>query len=126
MTQPPMSATILVVEDDAATNEYFVDLLSFEGYDVRVAALGRAALDALNEHEVQLVLLDRRLPDMDGFAVCREIRARHGVDLPVILLTADHAAGLGNQAHEAGVTEFLAKPFDGDVLLDRIADLIRR
>jgi len=61
----PGSATILIVEDDAATSEFFADLLHSADYHTYVAASSTDALAQFAQHRVQLVLLDRRLPDMD-------------------------------------------------------------
>ena len=120
-----VSVTLLVVEDDAATSEFLVDLLSAEGYTTRVAASGHAALAMLMEQSVNAVLLDRRLPDMDGLTVCRKIRASIHSTVPIILLTADYSAELEAAAHAAGITDYLPKPFPPNVLLDRVAALIR-
>lgn len=116
---------ILVVEDDEATSEFLVDLLSLEGYTTRVAASGSAALKQLAAHPASVVLLDRRLPDMDGLALCRQIRQSIDATVPIILLTADYGAELEAAAHDAGVTDYLPKPFPPDVLLDRIAAPVR-
>lgn len=124
MTQLPMPATIFVVEDDAATSEFLVDLLSLEGYTLRVAASGGAALAELAEHPVSVVLLDRRLPDIDGLAVCRQIRQSIDATVPIILLTADYNVELEAAARDAGATAYLPKPFPPDVLLDRVAALV--
>jgi DNA-binding response OmpR family regulator len=120
-----MLVTILVVEDDAATSEFLVDLLSFAGYATRVAASGGAALGMLRKHPASVVLLDRRLPDMDGLAVCRQIRQRIDPAVPIILLMADYSAELEAAARDAGVTAYLSKPFPPDVLLDRVAALVQ-
>src|SRR3712207_4094921 len=86
----PDAATILVVEDDAATREFFVDLLDMAGYQSRVAASGADALAQVAQHPVQVVLLDQRLPDMDGLDLGRALRASMAATVPMILLTADH------------------------------------
>ena len=111
--------TILVVDDDVDTREYLVVLLSFEGYHTLEAGSGAAALAAVAGHTVQAVLLDLRLPDMDGLAVCRRLRAS-GLQVPIVLVTADHRPDIRKQAGEAGVTSFLAKPFVPQELLDRL------
>jgi two-component system response regulator MprA len=124
MTPPPVPARILVVEDDAATSEFFVDLLSMAGYATHVAASGQAALAVLRAHPVNVVLLDRWLPDMDGLAVCRAIRAAIDATVPIILLTAERSPGLEVAAQDAGITTYLLKPFLPDVLLERVAALL--
>jgi DNA-binding response OmpR family regulator len=120
----PVPVTILIVEDDLATSEFFADLLDFAGYHTRVAASGTAALAAFPQQPIHLVLLDRRLPDMDGLDVCRTLRHSGAVTVPIILLTADHSRALGDTARAAGITAYLSKPVDPHVLLDRIAALL--
>jgi len=120
----PVPPTILIVEDDPATSEFFVDLLDFAGYQAYVAASGSAALTQVAQHPIQLVLLDRRLPDMDGLDVGRALRASMDAPMPIILLTADHSRALGEAARAAGIDAYLPKPVDPQLLLDRIAALL--
>ena len=120
----PVPVTILIVEDDPATSEFFADLLDFAGYHAQVAASGTAALAAFPQEPIHLVLLDRRLPDMDGLDVCRTLRHSGAATVPIILLTADHSPDLGARAQDAGITAYLPKPVDPQVLLDRIAALL--
>lgn len=117
---PPNPATILVVEDDEDTREYVVMLVGFAGYQTLEAATGRAALAVLATEAVDGVLLDLRLPDMDGLAVCRHVRGVDHRDLPIILVTADQAPDLDRRAAEAGVTTILAKPFAPEALVERL------
>lgn len=124
MTQTPAQTTVLIVEDDVATSEFFVDLLSMEGYHTHTAMSGQAALAVLGQQSIDVVLLDRRLPDMDGLAVCRAIRASINAAVPIILVTADQSAGLAAAAQAAGVTVYLRKPMLPDVLLERVAALV--
>jgi len=125
MTQAPVPATILVVEDDPPTSEFLVDLLDMEGYATRIAASGKDALAQLTEQPVNAVLLDRRLPDMDGLDVCRQIRHSINAAVPIILLTADHSLALEAAARDAGATVYLPKPMPPEVLLRRLAALVR-
>ena len=125
-SQAPAVPTILVVEDDADTREFFVDLLISEGYQVRSAATGRAALAQLQEGPLEAVALDVRLPDTDGFTLCLQIRARMPATLPILIVTANLDPRMEAQAREAGATGLLTKPFPPEVLLDRIATLTHR
>jgi DNA-binding response OmpR family regulator len=120
----PVPVTILIVEDDPATSEFFADLLDFAGYQTQVAASGTAALAAFPQQPIHLVLLDRRLPDMDGLDVGRALRASSTATVPIILVTADHDPDVGARAQDAGITVYLPKPVDAQVLLDRIAALL--
>ena len=111
----------MLVEDEDAIAEPLADGLRREGFDVERVATGG---DALAAAEPDLVLLDLRLPDVDGLAVCRELRARSGV--PIIMITAkgeeiDKVVGL-----EMGADDYLVKPFGFRELLARIRAVSRR
>jgi DNA-binding response OmpR family regulator len=113
---------ILVVEDEDAIAEPLVDGLRREGYDVDRAATGGAALDEALRPD--LVLLDLRLPDIDGLDVCRALRERSAV--PIIIVTArgeesDRVVGL-----ELGADDYVVKPFGVRELIARIRAVARR
>ncbi|WP_231619240.1 response regulator transcription factor [Nonomuraea sp. SBT364] len=115
---------ILVVEDDATIARAVRDRLAAEGFDVRVAADGHAALAEYGRAEPELVILDRLLPGLDGLEVCRRMQAARPV--PVLMLTAlgeetDVLVGLG-----VGADDYLAKPFSMRELVARIHALLRR
>ena len=112
---------LLVVEDEDAIAEPLVEGLEREGFEVERAATGREALDAA---EPDLVLLDLRLPDMDGLEVCRRLRERSRV--PVIVVTArgeevDRVVGL-----ELGADDYVVKPYGLRELVARIRAVHRR
>src|SRR6266496_3878441 len=113
---------ILVVEDEDTIAEPLVDGLRREGFDVDRAATGAAALD--ESLHPDLVLLDLRLPDVDGLDVCRVLRARSAV--PIIVVTArgeesDRVVGL-----ELGADDYVVKPFGFRELVARIRAVTRR
>jgi DNA-binding response OmpR family regulator len=119
--------TVLLVEDDPAIAQPLTRALQREGYEVRPAPTGGAAVAAFGENgaEITLVILDLGLPDLDGLEVCRRIRAA-GKDLPVLMLTArtdeaDFVVGL-----DAGADDYVAKPFRMAELLARVRALLRR
>lgn len=112
---------LLVVEDEDSIAEPLLEGLRTEGFEVTRVATGREALDA---PLVDLVLLDVRLPDLDGFTVCRELRARS--DVPIIMVTAkgeeiDRVVGL-----ELGADDYVVKPFGLRELVARIRAVSRR
>lgn len=112
---------VLIVEDEESIAEPLGDALRREGYEVTWAPTGT---DALAAPPVDLILLDLRLPDMDGYAVCRAIRERSQV--PIIMLTArgeeiDKVLGL-----ELGADDYLVKPFGFRELIARINAVMRR
>ena len=116
--------TILIVEDDVATSALYEDLLRMEGYHTQVVSSGQAALTALMQHTISAVLLDWRLPDLDGLALCRQIRHTINPAVPIILITGNHSLALEAAARDAGITVYLPKPMPVGILLKRLATLI--
>lgn len=105
---------ILVVDDDRAIREMLADVLRFEGYAVELAADGAEALAVLERVTPSLVLLDMRMPVVDGWEFARLARAR-GLAAPIIVMTA--AANAQRWCDEIDGTACLAKPFDVPDLL---------
>jgi DNA-binding response OmpR family regulator len=122
---PPMSATILVVEDEFAVARGVQYALQQEGYTVSVARSGEEGLEFATSQAPDLVILDVRLPGIDGFEVLRRLRST-GSKAPVLFLTArddevDKVIGL-----ELGADDYLTKPFGLRELMSRIKALLRR
>ncbi len=122
---PPVSATILIVEDEFAVARGVQYALQQEGYQVTVARSGEEGLEFATQQAPDLVLLDVRLPGMDGFEMLRRLRAT-GSKAPVLMLTArdeevDKVIGL-----ELGADDYLTKPFGLRELMSRIKALLRR
>jgi len=119
-----MSSRVLIIDDDLRLAEMLVTYLTARGFTVDHRPSGRTGLKALEGDEFDAVILDVMLPDLDGFEVCRQIRARSQV--PVLMLTArgeamDRIVGL-----EIGADDYLPKPFDPRELLARLAAILRR
>ncbi|HXH84346.1 MAG TPA: response regulator transcription factor [Candidatus Tectomicrobia bacterium] len=119
--------TALLIEDDARLASLVTEYLGRHHVQVTVAADGDRGLAALRRSPVDLVLLDVMLPGVDGFEVCRRIRAEPAMaGVPIIMLTArgedvDRIVGL-----ELGADDYLAKPFNPRELLARIRAVLRR
>jgi len=122
VTDSPVSpAEILVVDDDEATRVFVAGLLRQQGYAVAAAANGADALAAARERRPDLILLDVMLPDADGFALCRQLRASPATDrIPVIFLTAKGDEPEIVRGFESGGVDYIVKPFAVTVLLARV------
>ena len=124
-----MADRLLIIDDDARLAAMVADYLSAAGFTVErrftaAAGLEAVSLEAGGHAPFDAVILDLMLPDLDGFEVCRRIRARS--DVPVLMLTArgedtDRIVGL-----EIGADDYLSKPFNPRVLLARIRAVLRR
>ena len=115
---------ILIVDDDKNICELLRLYLNKEGYQISLAHDGQAAVDTFEQQHPDLVLLDVMMPKMDGWEVCRRIRAAG--DTPVIMLTAkgetfDKVLGL-----ELGADDYVVKPFDAKEVVARIKAVLRR
>lgn len=111
------SAPILVVDDDPAIRATVSAILEMEGYAVQSAEDGERALEAVEQHRPSLVLLDMRMPVLDGWGFARAIKDR-GLKLPILVMTA--AQDARRWAQEIGADGYLAKPFD---LLDLLREV---
>jgi two-component system chemotaxis response regulator CheY len=112
---------ILVVDDDDMIRDLIADALSDEGYAVIRAADGAEALRRVEEQAPALVLLDMRMPVMDGWRFAREYRALPGPHAPIVVMTA--AENADAWCREIGGDGCLPKPFDLDVLFETVERL---
>jgi DNA-binding response OmpR family regulator len=115
---------VLVVEDDLDIAGVLRRSLDKEGYEVRLAADGEAALDEAGVFEPDAVVLDLGLPKLDGVEVCRRLRADG--DVPILILTARDAIDARVVGLDSGADDYLVKPFERDELLARMRALLRR
>lgn len=108
-----MGGKILVVDDDFSGRKLTQEFLAQNGYEVASAPDGRSALEQVLASPPDLLLLDVRMPGLDGFEVCRQVKERPETRLiPVVLLTALHDTGDRVRGLEAGADDFLSKPVD--------------
>jgi two-component system chemotaxis response regulator CheY len=105
---------ILVVEDEPDIRQLVTEILESVGCDVLEASDGTEALSVLERHRVSLILLDMRMPVLDGWGFARAARQR-GIDVPIVVMTA--AENAKRWAREVGATDFVAKPFDVTALV---------
>ncbi|HET7769226.1 MAG TPA: response regulator [Chloroflexota bacterium] len=120
MTTRPPAGRVLCVDDEAVIRAVLCDILTDDGFDVRTATNGAAALDLLDSSAADgwrpdVVLLDINMPVMDGYAFAQAYRERAGA-APMIVITAGER--LPDAAERAGAAAYVAKPFDLDALLD--------
>jgi signal transduction histidine kinase len=119
-------SVVLVVDDNAANRALAQATLEDEGYAVVLAASGDAGLAAFVDHPPDCVLLDIRMPGMDGFTACRRIRELPGgADVPIVFLTAQRDVETFDRAQLAGSDDFLTKPFRPAELVGRIEAAVK-
>jgi len=119
--------SILIVEDQPETAEMLSTYFKAQGYQVKIAGWGKDALAFIEKTIPDLVMLDIRLPDIDGYEVCRQMREhRRSANVPIIFLTEkrereDRLAGL-----KLGAVDYITKPFDIQELRLRVRNVLRR
>lgn len=122
---PRIGHSVLVVEDDPAIRRLLEIELEEAGYLPHAVDTGAAALEAMGVEPPDLVVLDLRLPDIDGRTVCRRAR-RAGHMMPILMLTALDRVGDRVLGLDAGADDYLPKPFAVEELLARLRALLRR
>ena len=116
---------VLVVDDEPNIRELVEVALKFHGCAVAVSASGKDALHQTESYEPDLIILDVMLPDMDGFEVCRALRA-DGNDVPVIFLTARDTTSDTIRGLTIGGDDYVTKPFSVEALVARVRAVLRR
>jgi two-component system chemotaxis response regulator CheY len=114
------TAPILVVDDDPSILATVSEILEFEGYPVSTATNGAEALDEIERRAPSLILLDMRMPVLDGWGLARRL-GELGVTLPIVVMTA--AQDARRWAEEIGAAGYVPKPFDLADLLDTVERL---
>lgn len=123
---PPSKPVILVVEDDEKIAFMLQTLLELEGYSAEIATDGLAGLERIEAGGVDLVLLDIRLPGMDGLDLCREVRAWEDRPyIPIIMVTGEAGAIRQSRGFAAGADDYIVKPFIASNVMDRIRVWLR-
>jgi DNA-binding response OmpR family regulator len=121
MAQP----LVLVVDDEHDFRAIVSHVLKRGGYDVVTAEDGAEGLRVFAEREPDLIVLDGHLPDIDGFEVCRRIRATpEGGKIPILLCTVRSALTTVSAGFEAGATGYVLKPFEMEELLEKVSEAL--
>lgn len=117
-------AVILVAEDDRQMRDIVVDYMKKGGHSCVTAEDGIEAVTVLKNHSVDLIILDIRMPFLDGFSVCR--MAREITQIPLLFLTAKVSEEDKLRGYEYGADDYVTKPFSPKVLLAKVNALLRR
>ncbi len=118
------SKTVLIADDEVRMRRVIRDYLQIKGYTVLEAADGREALALFEREKPDVLLLDVMMPHIDGWEVCRQVRAR--AQTPIIMLTARGEEEDELHGFSLGADEYIAKPFSLKILLARIEAVLRR
>lgn len=110
--------TILIIDDDDAMVDVLSQRLSRQGYEIVVAASGDEGLAVARDRRPNLVLLDLRLPDADGFSICQQLADDSGTcTIPVIILSGMERPDIIRRSRAAGCQYYVRKPYDPNALL---------
>jgi CheY-like chemotaxis protein len=116
--------TVLVVDDDSDIRDVVVDLLEGEGYSVVTASDGIAALEAASQRDLAAILLDMKMPRMDGWEFARCYSATPEPHAPIVVMTA--AQDASQRARDIGAAAYVAKPFRLDEMLTAVEAVTHR
>ena len=124
---PETKSTILVVEDDVDVADMLTAYLRVQGYEVLTANWGEDAVQTCRASRPELVILDIRLPDIDGYEVARRLRTnQRTMDIPIIFLTEKRERSDRLQGLEIGADDYITKPFDIQELRLRVRNALKR
>ena len=120
-----MAKKILIVEDEPDILKVVSSRLKKMGYEVLIAVDGKEGVDIAQKEKPDLILLDLRLPLMDGYEVCKRVKADKKLKhIPVILLSASQVARIKESMKECKADDYIIKPFEPKELLDKIKKFI--
>lgn len=120
-----MAQRLLYVDDEESLRTLVQSHLSLEGFDVETAANGHQAVAVLQKQEFDLVLLDLRMPDGDGFEVLRFLNER-GSQVPVIVLTGVDDVSIASECVKLGAADYLTKPYNFHELIDSVERVLAK
>lgn len=119
-----MTAKILVIDDDLAITDLMDMLLKTHGFEVLTANKGAEGVKLVEEQSPNVVLLDLMMPDLDGWQVCKAIRAFSSV--PILVLSAINDPAMVASVLDAGADDFLVKPVPSSILVANIRKMVRQ
>lgn len=121
-----IKSRILVVDDDIDTQNLVQTLLEIEGYDVQTASNGQEALTTVSTTTIDLIILDVRLPGIDGYEVCRRLKSHPDSRfIPIIMYSASFNH-VEDNALASGADDFIVKPFAIDALLSKVRENLEK
>ncbi|MGD9223525.1 MAG: response regulator, partial [Desulfobacteraceae bacterium] len=117
---------ILVVDDSLTVRMEIKEIFEAGGYEVLLAQTGRQCLELLETEQPDIILLDVKMPEMDGYEVCRRLKSNeHGQSVPVIFISASGETASKVEGFEAGGVDYIAKPFEREEILARVGAHLR-
>jgi len=116
---------ILIVEDDRNSRKLMEIILKTNGYEYFSAANGVQALEILDNHQIDLIILDIMMPKMNGYELTKELR-NNKIDIPILMITAKQLLEDKKKGFIAGTDDYMVKPVDEEEMLLRIKALLRR
>jgi len=118
---------ILVIDDDASILKLVSDVLTEEGFSVITASCGEEGIKKVHRSKPNLIILDLRLPDMNGFQICQTLKKDKNVsDIPIIMLTVKSTKSSTVAGLEMGADDYIVKPFNQEELIARVKTVLRR
>jgi len=122
-----VSHTILIVDDDDLNREVMEAFLCMAGYDVLMTGSGIKAVDIAESKLPDLLILDLRLPDLDGFAVCKSLKSNPATcAIPIMMITGMSDSSVRQRALASGVDVFFPRPFEGDDFVIEVQRLLKQ
>lgn len=120
-----MAKKVLIVDDSAVTTSMLVERIKYGGYDTLTASDGEQGLEQMRKELPDLVLLDVRMPGMDGFEVCRIAKDDPAIkEIPIVFVTTAAGQKDIDRGKQLGASGYITKPYDGMILLAEIKRVI--
>ena len=116
---------IMIIEDDPDVSTVMGDLLKVHGFEAHLFSSGEKALEVIEDLLPDLVVMDLMMPGMNGFDICGQIRSKNTTrNIPLIAITGYDSVENRSKIFDAGIDDYLPKPFDIKALLKKISDLV--